>query len=300
MLMTLLLLLMIILSSSSLPIPSLSSLSSSLSLPSVSSLSSPSLLRNILKSISSIIAVSTTLVEVYTRIPQQLLFNSSPDPLNINTINNYDSITIIFPGANGPDKNTDSLLYNIKNNVNSQRHYVVVYDWKKWRGNLLRASYDSINVGKIIGNDIVNSCNSNIKHAHLIGISVGAFAADTASKIIKQKSKQDTYVKLTLLDPFCSLGLFNINYGKNNFGREIDYAEQYLNTDDPVPFTNEPLPLCICYDITNTKARNVFKPLPDDNMHSWPVYYYSKNYKKLKKKGNNHDILQRGHIYKVP
>jgi len=292
--MTLLLLLMII-SSSSLPsLPSLSSVPSSL--PSASS--SSSLLRNILKSISSIIAISTTLVEVYTRIPQQLLFNSSPDPLNINTINNYDSITIIFPGANGPDKNTDNLLYNIKKNVNNQ-HYVAVYDWKKWRGNLLRASYDSISVGKIIGNDIVNSC-SGIKHAHLIGISVGALAADTASKIIKQKSKQDTYVKVTLLDPFCSLGLFNINYGKNNFGREIDYSEQYLNTDDPVPFTNEPLPNCICYDITNTKDRNTFKPLPNDNMHSWPVYYYSKNFKKLNKKGNNHDIFQRGHVYKVP
>lgn len=284
---------MIISSSSSLPsLPPSSSLSSP-------SLSSPSLLRNILKSISSIIAISATLVEVYTKIPQQLLFNSSPDPLNINTINNYDTITIIFPGANGPDKNTDNLLYNIKNNVNSQRNYVVVYDWKKWRGNLLRASYDSINVGKIIGNDIVNSCNS-IKHAHLIGISVGAFAADITSKIIKQKSKQGTYVKLTLLDPFCSLGLFNINYGKNNFGRGIDYSEQYINTDDPVPFTNEPLPNCICYDITNTKDRNIFKPLPNDNMHSWPVYYYSKNFKKLKKKGNNHDIFQRGHVYKVP
>jgi hypothetical protein len=281
---------MIISSSSSLP---------SLPPSSLPSLPPPSLLRNILKSISSIIAISTTLVEVYTRIPQQLLFNSSPDPLNINTINNYDSITIIFPGANGPDKNTDNLLYNIKKNVNSQRNYVVVYDWKKWRGNVLRASYDSINVGKIIGNDIVNSCNS-IKHAHLIGISVGAFAADTASKIIKQKSKQGTYVKVTLLDPFCSLGLFNINYGKNNFGRDIDYSEQYLNTDDPVPFTNEPLPNCICYDITNTKDRNIFKPLPNDNMHSWPVYYYSKNFKKLKKKGNNHDIFQRGHVCKVP
>ena len=290
MLITLLLLLMIISSSSSLP---------SLPPSSLPSLPPPSLLRNILKSISSIIAISTTLVEVYTRIPQQLLFNSSPDPLNINTINNYDSITIIFPGANGPDKNTDNLLYNIKKNVNSQRNYVVVYDWKKWRGNVLRASYDSINVGKIIGNDIVNACNS-IKHAHLIGISVGAFAADTASKIIKQKSKQGTYVKVTLLDPFCSLGLFNINYGKNNFGRDIDYSEQYLNTDDPVPFTNEPLPNCICYDITNTKDRNIFKPLPNDNMHSWPVYYYSKNFKKLKKKGNNHDIFQRGHVCKVP
>jgi len=286
---------MIISSSSSSSLPSLPSSS----LPS-SLLPSTSLLRNILKSISSVIAISTTLVEVYTRIPQQLLFNSSPVHLNINTINNYDSITIIFPGANGPDKNTDDLLYNIKKNVNSQRNYVIVYDWKKWRGNLLRASYDSISVGKIIGNDIVNSCNGNIKYAHLIGISVGAFAADTAGKIIKQKSKQGTYVKVTLLDPFCSLGLFNIKYGKNNFGRVVDKAEQYLNTDDPVPFTNEPLPNCICYDITKCISRKTFKPLPNDNMHSWPCYYYSKNFKKLKKNGNNHDIFQRGHVYKVP
>lgn len=243
---------------------------------------------------------------MYTRIPQRILFNSEPERLNIGSIsdtstNNYDTITIIFPGAGGPDKNTDDLLesitnYNNKNNI--KRSYTRVYDWKKWRGNLLRAAQDSISVGKIIGNDVATY---NVNNVHFIGVSVGAFAADTASKIVKRKLK-DTTVKVTLLDPFCSLGVLRQRWGNKYFGgKDIDFCEQYLNTDDPVPFTNEPLPNCYCYDITDCKDRYNFIPLPNDNMHSWPTYYYAKNYNKLnsKKDKENHDRLPRGNVIKV-
>ena len=46
-----------------------------------------------------------------------------------------------------------------------------------------------------------------------------------------------------------------------NFGRDADFAEQFLNTDDIAPSTNEPLPLCYCYDVTGTAERASF-PLP--------------------------------------
>lgn len=257
-----------------------------------------SLLIDTLKTIGGIITVSSSLIEIYTKIPQKILFNSIPNRLNIT--NSISSITIIFPGAGGPDKNTNDLLNSI-NDYNKhhgiKQSYVKVYDWQQWKGNLIRASDDSINVGSIIGNDI--STYSNIKYAHLIGISVGSFAANTAGKIIKRQLK-DAYVKVTLLDPFCSRGIFHHKYGYNNFGTNVDYAEQYLNTDDPVPFTNDPLPNCYCYDITNTKERRNFTPLSGDNMHSWPVAYFARYYKKLnKRRYDTHDILQRGQVIKV-
>ena len=36
------------------------------------------------------------------------------------------------------------------------KRHVEVYDWSPWRGNLIRASYDGQNVGKIIGKQLAN------------------------------------------------------------------------------------------------------------------------------------------------
>jgi hypothetical protein len=262
----------------------------------LSSLSRPS--SSIVSISSSLLLLSSSLLTIYTKIPSSILYNSIPDRLSIpNTTN---TITIIIPGAGGPDKNTNDLLNSI-NNYNKQHRikhsHVQVYNWLKWKGNLLRASSDSISVGTSIGNDI-SKCH-NIKYVHLIGISVGSFAANTACNIIKRKKLGSTYVKLTLLDPFCSHGIFNHKYGYNNFGNNANYAEQYMNTDDPVPFTNEPLKYCYCYDITNTKERHAFIPLHGDNMHSWPVAYFARYYNKLNKRCDNHDILPRGQVIKV-
>ena len=112
--------------------------------------------------------------------------------------------------------------------------------------------------------------------------------------------------RLTLLDPFTSKGVFGYGWGAKNFGKgtEIhdleknlevkfilvlpnviklishmtliigsgaDITEDYINRDDPVPTTNEPLPLAYTFDVTNSIARNKFTPQGGDTMHSWPI-----------------------------
>jgi hypothetical protein len=65
-----------------------------------------------------------------------------------------------------------------------------VYDWLKWRGNFLRASFDS----QIVGSNVCSALadaekqQGEIKHLHVIGVSVGAFAADSCIKIFNKVS----------------------------------------------------------------------------------------------------------------
>ena len=66
----------------------------------------------------------------------------------------------------------------------------------------------------------------------------------------------EPHVRLTLLDPFTSRGVWGSTYGQDNFGLDVDFAEQFLNTDDPVPITNDPLPLCSCVDVTGAVERD--------------------------------------------
>ena len=178
--------------------------------------------------------------------------------------------TLIFPGAGG----VDDLVLELQNTVPDS----IVVDWKEYRGNFLFAAYDSESVGASIAELILNEQQikkepkSETSSIHFIGISVGAFAANAAATIIyRRKQPPVSNVHLTLLDPFCGRGVLGSNYGKENFGKYATTALQILNTDDPVPTTNDPLPFCSCLDVTDAPERKDFMPPPGDSMHSWPV-----------------------------
>jgi len=85
------------------------------------------------------------------------------------------------------------------------------------------------------------------------------------------------YLRLTLLDPFCSRGILGIGYGARSFGVSADYAEHYMNTDDPVPTTNEALPNCYCVDVTSAPERESFVLPQGGSMHCWPVAYSARH-----------------------
>ena len=118
------------------------------------------------------------------------------------------------------------------------------------------------------------------RELHLIGVSVGGFAANAAATTIMRQTEnanspsQPCRVRLTLLDPFCGRGLFQPNYGRDHFGKFATTAIHILNTDDPVPTTNDPLPHCYCLDVTKAPEREEFVPPTGDSMHSWPLAYF--------------------------
>jgi hypothetical protein len=81
-------------------------------------------------------------------------------------------------------------------------------------------------------------------------------------------------LQLTLLDPFTQRGVLGVNWGTRNFGKNADYAQQFLNTDDPVPSTNEPCDNCAVWDVTGPERRK--REEGDVFGHDWPLVYYTK------------------------
>ena len=108
---------------------------------------------------------------------------------------------------------------------------------------------------------------------------------------------------ISFLDPFTSKGVFGAGFGIAKFGSKAQYAEQYLNTDDPVPSTNQPCRECHCFDITECSDRDDFVPLPSDNMHSWPAAFYGLNYRKNRMLGSRlvagHKAFPRGRVSRI-
>lgn len=218
-------------------------------------------------------------LELYSRLPIKSVHGNP----SIGLLINGESIVILFHGAGGQDSNSNRICLSIENDGRKSRRkeFVINYDWTKWRGNMIRAAYDAENVGEILGVELArmySNGNMKLQSIHAVGVSVGAFAANSFVQAYKEEHKklkassddECAFCRLTLLDPFTARGLFDFSYGARNFGKLADFCEQYLNSDDPVPSTNRPLPLAHCFDITDSTARKSFTPLPGDSMHSWP------------------------------
>lgn len=181
----------------------------------------------------------------------------------------------IFPGAGGADSLTEELEERIKQcdaEAGIKGRWISTIDWKEHRGSVVTAAFDGEAVGKAVADSI---STLQPRSVHCIGISVGAFCAHSMAETLS-KLQEKPHIRLTLLDPFCSRGLLGIGYGAKNYGVNADYAEQYLNTDDPVPTTNDPLPNCYCVDVTKAPERQSFLLPPQETMHCWPVAYYAK------------------------
>uniref|UniRef100_A0A7S4QXI5 DUF676 domain-containing protein n=1 Tax=Ditylum brightwellii TaxID=49249 RepID=A0A7S4QXI5_9STRA len=224
-------------------------------------------------------------------------------------------VALIFPGAGGPDALTDELERNLRSVASGDSDVssiVKTFDWSENRGSVLTAAFDGEAVGEAVAKSILESLKDGgeLRSIHSIGVSVGAFAANEMARTIYQRTRSSSYsscdkpplVRLTLLDPFCSRGVWGNGYGASNFGRDADYAVHYLNTDDPVPTTNDPLPLCVCFDVTGAKERDDFVLPEGETMHCWPLAYYSrfglseeKNWQTLPRHGED-GSLQRGTI----
>lgn len=209
-----------------------------------------------------------------------------PPPRNSDW-SNIEHATIVFHGAGGEDAFTSELMKGLDVAAESkskssrpQTYYNHIVDWSKYSANILQASYNGQQIGKLVARELLHQAstpnNNSLKTIHFIGISVGAFSADAAVNEVKkhfENSNDGTavpFVQLTLLDPFQQRGIFGVGYGNNVFGKSADYAQQYLNTDDPVPSTNKPLKNTVCYDVTNLRPESVFG-------HDWPLVYYARS-----------------------
>ena len=182
---------------------------------------------------------STSFLELFSRFP--LL--SPVDQLDFQTIDKGSSLHLLFPGFGGPDANTRRIINNLSSRA-EKNEKVVCYDWMKYRGNILRASFNGQSVGRILGKQL--ALNMDVNQLHCIGISVGSFAADACiseftkirkkMKLLEGSPKPSTDTRLTLLCPFQQRGLFDAGYGAKHFGKTSDFCEQFYIADDPGNF----------------------------------------------------------------
>lgn len=241
--------------------------------------------RNVLKSFSGALLLGVPLLlEAYARSgPVQTsmddVFQHGTSP-GINP--DVRDITIIFHGAGGQDEYTDDLL-RVLSSVESKSRFVKMVDWSKDSTDLLQASVKGSKIGSQIGSILLDMLSRDAttkdRRVHVVGISVGAFAANSLIQTLDSDltTRKKTYLQLTLLDPFQQKAALGLNYGNRNFGKGSDFAQQYLNTDDPVPSTNAPLQYCATTDVTSLRPREIFG-------HDWPLIYYTQE---LRKTGSN-------------
>ncbi len=203
--------------------------------------------------------------------------------LNFENGNGTSEITIIFHGAGGEDANTDELLNTLIAMSGDDLNKIIrMVNWEADSADILQASAKGSKIGKQLAISLLeqyrsnigsNSGSTNLK-VHVIGISVGAFAADSFVRALNEDSisrpgeRDNIYLQLTLLDPFQQKAVLGLGYGNQMFGKGADYAQQYLNTDDPVPSTNAPLDHCATIDVTSLRPEEVFG-------HDWPLIYYT-------------------------
>lgn len=148
-----------------------------------------------------------------------------------------DSIFLVFPGAGGPDANTDRLTKVVGESDSELGHarFLHCFDWREWKGNIFRAAFDGQRVGRAIGKQLAKM-SSPPKEIHVVGISVGAFAADACVKEFHKQLALDENDKgrssrLTLLCAFQSRGVFQPGYGIAHFGEGATFCEQFVTLD---------------------------------------------------------------------
>lgn len=225
--------------------------------------------RNLFKVLGGLVVGFPVLLETYSRVGTKDSDFSSDLLVPLAKGTRWEDVehaTLVFHGSGGQDKYTDKLMANL-NKMPGKASYNSMVHWSKYSTNILQASFNGQRVGRMAATQLLKKAR-NLKSVHLIGISVGAFAADAACSTIKSSGKDTTFVQLTLLDPFTQRGIFDVGYGAREYGRGADYFQQYLNTDDPVPSTNSPLENSVCYDITS------IRPAEISFGHDWPVAYF--------------------------
>ena len=188
-------------------------------------------------------------------------------------------ITLIFHGAGGQDDNTEKLL-KVLQNKNEPNHFVKIVDWSIDSVDILKASIKGTKLGAEVGQQLVTFMNSNDevpRNVHIIGISVGAFPSHQVIQEINESldkaHRKQINLQLTLLDPFQQKAVLDVGFGKKYFGIGADYAQQILNSDDPVPFTKNSLPNCCTIDVTSLRPNEIFG-------HDWPLIYYTNELEK--------------------
>jgi hypothetical protein len=145
---------------------------------------------------------------------------------------------------------------------------VKLYVWSPWADAELRAHQNGERVGEALGKELATL--AGLQSVHLVGHSAGAYVVEPLCVALKRNTNRPVRVDMTYLDPIGIRGAFDFGWGARTFGACADYAEAYINTDDPAPGTNSPLANAWNVDITAARESAGYVR----GGHRWPVRYY--------------------------
>ena len=213
------------------------------------------------------VAITPLLTEAFARIGMYTIqFNKLQYP---QVPRGVTELTLVFHGPHGQDVHTDALMKSLnetKSTTSSSMStsYNFMMNWELYSQNMIQASFN----GDRIGREVAKRLPARIRRVHIIGISVGAHAAEACVRQLKQDRHDRIYIQETLLDPVCAKGVLDLEYGIREFGSMADYAQQFVNTDDVMPFSNSPCLKCAVFDITACRPEEI-------RGHDWPLVYYA-------------------------
>jgi len=192
-------------------------------------------------------------------------------------------LTFVISGSAGPD------IYSRKvvSELEASGKRVLPLDWRTNRAgdswSIFSSALTAGENGRRYGAEMGAALQqSPIASVHVVAISAGAFAAD-ALIIAARRALPNAYLRMTILDGFTADGAASALAddadapGLKSFGIDADFAEAYINTDDPVPSTTLPLRNAVNYDVTSAALRSRFEPVlaeRGDSLHLWPAAYY--------------------------
>lgn len=203
-------------------------------------------------------------LEIYARTPA--VFDVRP----IGSPAAAPHLVLIFHGRGGADDPVIGELASRFEALAGGRNDVAVlrYVWSPHSDTRFRAAVNGTRVGEVLGAELARL--PELKSLHLVGHSAGAYPLDPLCEALRAAGRTDVRVDMTFLDPIGFAGMIDTGHGARNFGACADFAEAYINTDDPVPATSVPLRHAWNVDVTQSAERAGF----GGDGHRWPVRYY--------------------------
>lgn len=212
------------------------------------------------------------------------LYTFIPVRLEVPEIKAENKLSLLFHGIHDTPESWSSELADVMNR-HWKGHKAIAIDWSQYADSVFRCSVNGLQLGKKIGRQLHNK--KEVEHLHLIGHSCGSFVIYGICKSLKQE-KSSISIQTTYLDPVSNFGGFFTHYGVDYFGRCGDFSENYFDSGDKVPGSNEPLPEPANFDVTSARLNAEYL----GNPHVWPVEYYMQ----LVRKRKNPQLWMNAHL----